>query len=473
MREPQERQRGAQLPLATAIWNEHVVGQRGDGRDLLYVDRVLMDEVRAPQALALLEAGGRAMRRPDLVFATIDHSLPTRPGRDRQLPPAVAAMAQAVRSGAARHGFRFFDVGSEEQGISHVIAPQMGLVLPGATYVCSDSHAATVGALGALALGCGTTDLAHILATQTLAAERMRTFRTRLDGALAAGVDAKDVGLALIGHLGIHGARGFAVEYAGPVVDDLPMEQRFTLCNMAIEMGARSAIIAPDATTLAWLENVPWRADPRTRDAARERWRMLRSEDAAFERVVTFDCSTVAPQITWGTDPSMVIPIGGRVPDPAEAEPARRAALERALNYMGLQPGDTLEGTPLQRVFIGSCTNARLDDLRTAAQQVRGKRVAPGVRAIVVPGSTQVKHAAEALGLDRIFLDAGFEWHDSGCAMCSSGGDDVAQSGERVASTSNRNFEDRQGRGARTHLVSPRTAAASALAGRFVDVREA
>ena len=450
------------IPLFDAIWAEHVVGQRGDGRDLLYLDRVVMDDVRAPAALELLERSGRPMRRPDLVFATIDHTLPTQPGRDAALPPAVVAIAAAVRAGAQRHGFRFFDVGSAEQGISHVVAPQLGLVLPGATYVCSDSHAATVGALGALAL-----------ATQTLAVEKPRTLRIRLSGALDANVDGKDVVLALIGMLGIHGARGFAVEFTGEVVGALPMEQRFTLCNMAIEMGARSAIIAPDAVTLAWMDELPWRTDPAWREPARAQWRTLRSgDDDTFDRVETFTCTELAPQITWGTDPSMVIPIDGCVPDPAGAPAERGPALERALRYMGLAPGDALMGVPVQRVFIGSCTNARLADLRAAAAQVHGKHVAAGVRAIVVPGSAQTKREAEALGLDRIFLAAGFEWHEAGCAMCSSGSDDAAGPAERVASTSNRNFEDRQGRGARTHLVSPRSAAAAALAGCFVDVRE-
>lgn len=459
--------------LFDAIWSEHVVAQRADGRDLLYLDRVVMDDVRAPAALELLERSGRPMRRPDLVFATIDHTLPTQPGRDAVLPPAVIAIVEAVRAGAKRHGFRFFDVDSAEQGISHVVAPQLGLVLPGATYVCSDSHAATVGALGALALACGTTDLALALATQTLAVEKPQTMRIRLTGTLDPRVDAKDVVLALIGTLGIHAARGFAVEFAGGVVAALPMEQRFTLCNMAIEMGGRSAIVAPDEITLAWLDALPWRSDPAWREAARARWRALRTgDDDAFDRVIAFPCGELAPQITWGNDPSMVMPIDGRVPDPAAAPADRRPALERALQYMDLAPGDRLAGVAVQRVFIGSCTNARLADLQAAAAQVRGRQVAPGVRAIVVPGSAQTKREAEALGLDRIFTDAGFEWHEPGCAMCSSGSNDAAAPGERVASTSNRNFEDRQGRGARTHLVSPRSAAAAALAGRFVDVRE-
>jgi 3-isopropylmalate/(R)-2-methylmalate dehydratase large subunit len=431
-----------------------------------------MDEVRAPDAIRLLEASGREMRRPDLTFATIDHTIGTQPGRDTRLTPAIAAIAGAVRAAAARHAFRFFDVGSAEQGISHVVAPELGLVLPGATHVCSDSHASTVGALGALAFGCGTTDLAHVLATQTIALERPQTMCIRLDGTLQDGVDAKDVVLSLIGELGIHGARGYVVEYTGPAVRAMAMEQRFTLCNMAIEMGARSAIVAPDAVTSAWLAECPWRPDPGTLAAAHAHWQTLTSDaDARFDRTIGIACERIEPQITWGTDPSMVMPIGGSVPDPARAEPSRRAALERALAYMDLAPGDVLEGRPLQRVFIGSCTNARLDDLRAAADQVCGAHVAPGVRAIVVPGSTATKRRAEALGLDAVFRAAGFEWHEAGCSMCSAGSADSGLPGERCASTSNRNFEDRQGRGVRTHLVSPRTAAASALAGRFVDVR--
>ncbi len=458
--------------LVEKIWDDHLGGRREDGRDLLYVDRVMMDDVRAPDAIRLLEASGRPMRRPDLAFATIDHTIGTHPGRDTDLSPAVAAMVEAVRAGASRHAFRFFDVGAPEQGISHVVAPEIGLVLPGATHVCSDSHAATVGALGALAFGCSSTDLAHVLASQTIALERPRTMRVRLDGVLQPGVDAKDVVLSLIGELGIHGARGHVIEYTGPVVRRLPMEQRFTLCNMAIEMGARSALIAPDATTIAWLAARPWRLDDGVRESARAHWETLQSDEgAAFDRSIDVTCDGIEPQITWGTDPSMVISITGRVPDPATAEPARRIALERALAYMDLAPGDRLEGLPLQRVFIGSCTNARLDDLRAAALQVRGAHVASGVRAIVVPGSTAVKRQAEALGLDAIFRDAGFEWHESGCSMCSAGSADSGLPGERCASTSNRNFEDRQGRGVRTHLVSPRTAAASALAGCFIDPR--
>jgi len=431
-----------------------------------------MDEVRAPDAIRLLEASGRPMRRPDLTFATIDHTIGTQPGRDAQLTPAIAAIAENVRAAAQRHAFRFFDVGSPEQGISHVVAPELGLVLPGATHVCSDSHASTVGALGALAFGCGTTDLTHVLTTQTIALEKPRAMCVRLTGALQDGVDAKDVVLALIGKLGIHGARGYVVEYAGPAVSAMPMEGRFTLCNMAIEMGARSAIVAPDAVTSAWLAACPWRLDADALAAAQAHWRTLGSDPSArFDRVLEVACERIEPQITWGTDPSMVIPIGGRIPDPARAEPSRRAALERALAYMDLAPGDTLEGRPLQRAFIGSCTNARLDDLRAAAEHVRGARVAPGVRAIVVPGSTATKRRAEALGLDAVFRAAGFEWHESGCSMCSAGSADSGLPGERCASTSNRNFEDRQGRGVRTHLVSPRMAAAAALAGRFVDVR--
>jgi len=414
------------------------------------------------------------MRRPDLAFATIDHTIGTQPGRDDRLAPAIAAIAAAVRVAAGRHAFRFFDIGSAEQGISHVVAPEMGLVLPGTTYVCSDSHASTVGALGALAFGCGTTDLAHVLATQTIALAKPLTTRIRLNGTLQAGVDAKDVVLSLIGEFGIHGARGHVVEYAGPVVRAMAMEQRFTLCNMAIEMGARSAIVAPDATTLAWLAASPWRLGDDLLDAARAHWRTLMSGDGArFDRTLDIACDGIEPQITWGTDPSMVMPITGRVPNPAYAEPARRVALERALTYMDLAPGDALAGRPLERVFIGSCTNARLDDLRAAAHHVRGGRVAKGVRALVVPGSSAVKRQAEELGLDAVFRAAGFEWHESGCSMCSAGSADSGLPGERCASTSNRNFEDRQGRGVRTHLVSPRTAAASALAGRFVDVRRA
>jgi 3-isopropylmalate/(R)-2-methylmalate dehydratase large subunit len=377
-----------------------------------------------------------------------------------------------MREGSRKNGIRVFDLGDPEQGISHVVAPEVGMVLPGATHAVPDSHASTVGGLGALAFGCGTTELAHILATQAIAMKRPKSMRIRLDGKLGAHVTAKDVALRIIAELGVAGARGHVVEYAGSAIDAMPIEQRMTLCNLNIEMGGRSGFVAPDDKTFQWIAGRSFAPQGAMWERALEHWRTLRSgEDAEFDREHTLDCSALEPQITWGTDPSQVIGISGRVPDPSSATEGRRAAVESALKYMDLKPGMALAGLPVNRVFIGSCTNARLPDLEAAAAVVRGRRVAQGVVAMVVPGSSTVKRQAEAAGLDRVFRDAGFSWGESGCSMCAGGNGDRGEPGERIVSTTNRNFENRQGPGVRTHLVSPVTAAATAVAGRITDVR--
>jgi 3-isopropylmalate/(R)-2-methylmalate dehydratase large subunit len=459
--------------LFEKIWDEHRVGVREDGREIVYVDRNVVHDLHGSHAFAKLVQTHRSVRRPDLTFGVLDHSVATTPGRTDATNPKGLPFARGMRAGAERFGFRLFDVGDAEQGIAHVIAPELGLVLPGSTYACPDSHACTVGALGALAFACGTSELEHVLATQTVAMQKPKQMRVTLDGRLRPGVTAKDVILHLIGKLGVAGGRGYAVEYAGEVVRDLSVEARFTLCNMTIEFGARTGIVAPDDKTLAYVADrllVPSGAD---RDAARAAWRELRSDPgAAFDRELHVDCSALAPQVTWGTDPSQVVGIDGVVPDPAAAEPERAGAIERAIAYMGLAPGTPVAGLVVDRVFIGSCTNARVEDLEAAVAIVRGRHVAARVRAVVVPGSTAVKREAEKRGLDRIFLAAGFEWHESGCSMCAGANGDLAAPGARSVATSNRNFENRQGPGVRTHLVSPAMAAAAAIAGRLVDVTQ-
>lgn len=457
--------------LFDKIWDAHLVARRADGRALIYMDRNLVDDVRAPHAFGQLERGGHSVRRKDLTMAVQDHSVLT-DGRDANDPTATA-FTDATRTAATRHGIRLFDLGDPEQGISHVVAPELGLVLPGATHVCADSHAPTVGALGALAFGCGTTELVHVLATQTMALARPRQMRIKLKGVLGRGVSAKDVILHTIAKLGIDAGRGHAVEFSGAAIAAMPVEGRFTVCNMATELGARTACVAPDETTLQWLAARPFVPVGEAWECALAAWSDLASDDdATFDQEVAIDCSALEPQITWGTDPSQVLGISERVPDPGKFAAGRGAAMENALAYMGLAPGMALAGLPVDRVFIGSCTNSRLPDLQAAAQLVRGRRVAEGVIAMIVPGSTTVKRAAEAEGLDRIFRDAGFFWGESGCSMCAGGNGDRGAPGERCVSTTNRNFEHRQGPKVRTHLVSPETAAATALTGRITDVRQ-
>jgi 3-isopropylmalate/(R)-2-methylmalate dehydratase large subunit len=462
-----------QRTLFEKIWEVHRVAQRADGRDLIYIDRHVLHELHAHHAFAQLQKQGRPVRRADLTFAVQDHTVATKPGRDDDTNPSGSAFIKAMRDGCRDNNIRLFDIDDPEQGISHVVAPELGIVLPGATHAVPDSHASTVGGVGALAFGCGTSELAHILATQVMALKRPQRMRVRLDGRLGAHVSAKDVALRIIAEIGVAGARGYAVEYAGTAVRAMPIEQRMTLCNLNIEMGGRSGFVAPDDATFHWLAGRPFMPQGAEWDGALRHWRTLASDDeASFDREVALDCTALEPQITWGTDPSQVVGISGRVPDPAELDPGRRAAAVSAFGYMGLIPDTPLIGLPVDRVFIGSCTNSRLPDLQVAADLVRGRHVARGVVAMVVPGSSSVKREAEAAGLDRVFRDAGFFWGESGCSMCAGGNGDRGQPGERCVSTTNRNFENRQGPKVRTHLASPATAAATAIAGRIADARQ-
>src|SRR5580704_13033447 len=462
-----------QRTLFEKIWEVHRVAQRADGRDLIYIDRHVLHELHAHHAFAQLQTQQRPVHRADLTFAVQDHTVATKPGRDDDTNPSGSAFIKAMREGCRDNNIRLFDIDDPEQGISHVVAPELGIVLPGATHAVPDSHASTVGGVGALAFGCGASEMTHILATQVMALKRPKRMRARLDGWLGAYVSAKDVALRLIAELGVAGGRGYVVEYAGTAVVAMPIEQRMTLCNLNIEMGGRSGFVAPDDKTFAWLEGRPYVPQDQMWDRALAHWRTLTTDDGAvFGREVTLDCGELEPQITWGTDPSQVVGISGKVPEPAAIDVSRRAAAESAFAYMGLKPGTPLMGLAVHRVFIGSCTNSRLPDLEVAATIVKGKRVADGVFAMVVPGSSSVKREAEAAGLDRVFRDAGFFWGESGCSMCAGGNGDRAEPGQRVVSTTNRNFENRQGPKVRTHLASPVTAAASAIAGRIADVRQ-
>jgi 3-isopropylmalate/(R)-2-methylmalate dehydratase large subunit len=458
--------------LFDKIWDAHVVARRSDGRDLVYMDRHVLHELHAPHAFARLDDTKRAVRRPDLTFAVQDHTVASKPGRTDTTNPEGAPFIRAMREGTQKRGIKLFDIDDPEQGISHVVAPELGIVLPGTTYACPDSHACTVGGLGALAFGCGTTELEHVLATQVIALKKPKRLRVRMDGRLGTGVTAKDVALRILAEIGVDGGRGHAIEFAGPVIRGLSIEGRLTLCNLTIEMGSRSGFVAPDDKTFSWLAGRPFAPKGAAWDAAVAEWRTLAGDDdAKFDRDVAIDCNSLEPQITWGIDPSHVIGVSGRIPDPGTADPLRQAAMKRALEYMDLKPGVAIEGLPVHRVFIGSCTNSRIPDLQEAAAVVRGRRVADGVAALVVPGSSTVKREAEALGLDRVFRDAGFTWGEAGCSMCAGGNGDKGKSGERCVSTTNRNFEGRQGQGVRTHLVSPAMAAAAAVTGKITDVR--
>jgi 3-isopropylmalate/(R)-2-methylmalate dehydratase large subunit len=458
--------------LFDRIWEPHVVREADGEPALLYVDLHLIHEVTSPQAFEGLRLAGRRVRRPELSLATMDHNVPTDGGPVRD--PLARAQLDALRSNCAEFGIPLYATGSGREGIVHVIGPELGLTQPGLTIVCGDSHTSTHGAFGALAFGIGTSEVEHVLATQCLPRVRPRTMRILYSGELPFGVTPKDVILGTIGRIGVGGAVGHVLEYAGDLIRGLSMEARMTICNMSIEAGARAGMIAPDETTFAYLEGRPAASKGTEWEQALDRWRALRTDDdAAFDREVAIDVSELEPQVTWGTNPGMVAPVGGTVPDPADYDDAdERAAVERALAYMALEPGTPLRDVHIDRVFIGSCTNARIEDLRTAAAVVAGKRVHADVRAMVVPGSATVKRSAEEEGLDRIFEQAGFEWRRAGCSMCLGMNPDILAPGERCASTSNRNFEGRQGRGGRTHLVSPAMAAAAAIAGHFVDVRE-
>jgi len=457
------------------IWEAHLVREAPGEPSLIYIDRHLIHEGTSPQAFAGLKAAGRKVRRPDLTFAVMDHSVPT---KDRSLPvldTVAAAQFDALAQNCRETGVLLFDMRSRNQGIVHIIGPELGITQPGQTIVCGDSHTSTHGAFGTLAFGIGTSEVEHVLATQCLPQFKSKTMLVRVDGRRPRGVTAKDLILAIIGKIGIAGGNGHVVEYAGEAIRALSLEGRMTVCNMSIEAGARAGMIAPDETTVSYMEGRPF--VPRGRDfkEAAERWKSVASDPGAvYDRVVELDASKIAPQVTWGTNPGMVTDVTGQVPDPGSfRNPVDREAAERALDYMGLEPGTHMTDVPLDRVFIGSCTNSRLEDLRLAARVVEGKHVARTLKqALVVPGSMVVKAQAEKEGLDKIFRVAGFEWRDSGCSMCIGMNADVLPSGERCASTSNRNFEGRQGKGGRTHLVSPMMAAAAAIAGHFVDIRE-
>jgi 3-isopropylmalate/(R)-2-methylmalate dehydratase large subunit len=458
--------------LFDKVWESHVVRRREGVPDLLYVDLHLVHEVTSPQAFESLRLAGRRVRRPDLTLATMDHNVAT--GDDTPMDPLSEQQLDALSRNCEEFGVPLFATGSGREGIVHVIGPELGLTQPGMTIVCGDSHTSTHGALGALAFGVGTSEVEHVLATQTLPQRKPKTLRISFVGEPAPGVTAKDYVLAAIGELGVEGGAGHVIEYAGPAIEALSMEGRLTICNMSIEAGARAGLIAPDEVTFAYVQGRPGAPEGEEWERALERWRSLPTDpDAVFDRELEIDVSEIRPQVTWGTNPGMVVPIDGEVPDPASYEdPDRRAAAERALAYMALEPGTPIREIEVARVFIGSCTNARIEDLRAAAAVVRGRRVHPSVRAMVVPGSAQVKRQAEAEGLDRVFLDAGFEWRRAGCSMCLGMNPDVLSPGERCASTSNRNFEGRQGAGGRTHLVSPEVAAATAIVGRFAEARE-
>ncbi len=460
--------------IFSKIWDAHVLAERPDGQSLIYVDRHLTHEVTSPLAFeALRKAGGR-VRRPDLTFAVMDHNVPT---SDRTLP-VLDEMSRRQMDALAKNSAEFditcFDYFSAFQGIVHIIGPELGLTLPGTTIVCGDSHTATHGAFGALALGIGTSEGEHVFATQTLWLRRPKQMEIRLSGQLPNGVTAKDVILWIIRRIGTGGAIGHALEYSGETVGQLSIEERMTLTNMAIEAGARTAIISPDDKTFNYLRNAPYAPQGEEWDAVMEYWRLLRADaNAHYDASLRFDVTDLAPQVTWGTNPGMTVSVTENVPSPEDfADAGERAAVLRALKYMGLQPGTKVTDITVDAVFVGSCTNSRLSDLVDVARVVKGRRVSPSVRSMIVPGSQLVKRRAERLGLHRIFMEAGFEWRNSGCSMCIAMNEDKLRNGERCASTSNRNFENRQGPGGRTHLVSPLMAAAAAIEGRFVDVRE-
>jgi 3-isopropylmalate/(R)-2-methylmalate dehydratase large subunit len=453
--------------LADKVWERHLVHRAIDEPDLLYVDLHLVHEVTSPQAFDGLRLAGRVVRRPDLTVATMDHNVPTTALDEPIKDPISARQMEVLATNCEEFGIRLFAMGDAHQGIVHIIGPELGLTQPGMTIVCGDSHTSTHGAFGALAFGIGTSEVEHVLATQTLPQRRPKTMAVNVDGELTAGVSAKDLVLAIIGTIGTGGGMGHVIEYRGPAVRGLSMEGRMTVCNMSIEAGARAGMVAPDDATFAYLEGRPHSPSGRDWEGALDDWRSLRTDEgASFDREIAIDAAALTPYVSWGTNPAQVVPIGGAVPAPDQFDdPAAREAAERALAYMGLAAGTAVRDIRVDTVFIGSCTNGRIEDLRAAASVLEGRRVAPSIRALVVPGSGQVKAQAEAEGLDRVFTSSGFEWRNPGCSMCLAMNPDKLAPGERSASTSNRNFEGRQGRGGRTHLVSPAVAAATAVAG--------
>ncbi len=462
------------------IWEAHVVREVPGQSTILYIDRHLVHEVTSPQAFEGLRLQNRPVRRAEATFAVIDHNVPTTPigqyGKRSNVPTATeqALQISTLEQNAHDFGLVLFDLDDIRNGIVHVTAPEQGLTLPGTTVVCGDSHTATHGAFGALAFGIGTSEVEHVLATQTLLQTRPKTMEIRVEGDLPAGTTAKDIVLYVIGQIGTGGGNGHVIEFTGAAIRALSVEGRMTLCNMAIEGGARAGMVAPDETTFAWIEGRPYAPHGAEWDKAVAAWRQLPSDlGAVYDKTIVLNAADIAPQVTWGTTPAMTTTVTGEVPDPQSFDdPVRRQMAIRALQYMGLTPGTKIQDINIDRVFIGSCTNSRLEDLRQAAQVAKGKRVAPTVRAMVVPGSGLVKEQAEAEGLDKIFVEAGFEWREPGCSMCIAMNGDKLAEGERCASTSNRNFEGRQGKGGRSHLVSPAMAAAAAIAGHFVDIRD-
>ena len=463
--------------LYEKLWSSHVVREEADGTGLLYIDRHVVHEVTSPQAFEGLEVAHRKPWRVESIVATADHNVPTTPNRAETgiADPVSRLQVETLDRNVDKFSVKtYFGMKDQRQGIVHVIAPEQGAVLPGMTVVCGDSHTSTNGAFAALAFGIGTSEVEHVLATQTIVQRKSKTLLVKCDGALPAGVTAKDLVLAVIGRIGTAGGTGYAIEFGGSTVRSLSMEGRMTMCNMAIEAGARAGMVAVDEKTIEYLRGRPYAPRGEQWDRAVAYWKTLVSDPGArFDKVVEVDSTRLKPQVTWGTSPEMVVSIEDRVPDPeGEKDPVKRDAMERALTYMGLEPNMPITSIKVDKIFIGSCTNSRIEDLRAAAKVVKGKRVASSVRqALVVPGSGLVKAQAEKEGLDRVFKESGFEWRDAGCSMCLGMNDDRLSPGERCASTSNRNFEGRQGAGGRTHLVSPEMAAAAAIAGHFVDIR--
>ncbi|MEM7570324.1 MAG: 3-isopropylmalate dehydratase large subunit [Pseudomonadota bacterium] len=458
--------------LFEKLWNSHTVTKGPGGRTLLYIDRHLVQEVSSPQAFEGLKARGLPVRRPHNHISVADHAVTTMPGRSPLKDSLAAKQLARLEENVEAFGLPYIPIGDRRHGIVHIIGPELGFTLPGTTLVCGDSHTSTHGAFGALAFGIGTSQCESVLASQCLWQDPLQPMRVWLEGTLQPGVSVKDIILALIAKIGVNGGRGYAIEYAGPAVDAMSMEARMTLCNMTIEAGARIGLIAPDETTFAYVKDRPLAPKGALWEQALHAWQALKSdEEAEFAKTVTLDVSMLGPHVTWGTTPADCADIAGRVPDPASALPEQRAHVEKSLHYMGLKPGTAFTDIPVDAVFIGSCTNARLEDLRRAAVVADGRKVAPGVRALVVPGSLQVEAAARYEGLDKVFKAAGFEWRNAGCSMCVAMNEDRLAPGERCASTSNRNFEGRQGPEARTHLLSPEMAAAAAVTGRLSDVR--
>ena len=461
------------LTLFDKLWQRHLVDESEDGTCLLYVDRQLVYEATSPQAFAGLRASGRKPWRSSTVLATCDHNVPTTSRKVPIADPLSRRQVETLERNARDFGITHFGMNDPRQGIIHVIGPEQGATLPGMSVVAGDSHTSTHGAFGALAFGVGTSDVEHVLSTQCLSVKRMKPMLVRVEGELAPGVTAKDMILAIIGRIGTAGGTGYAIEFGGSTISALSMEGRMTVCNMAIEAGARVGLVAVDQKTIDYVKGRPFAPKGEHWEGAVEYWRTLKSDPGAhFDKVIEIDASALRPQVTWGTSPEMVVPIDGRVPDPSrEADPTKRAAMERALEYMALEPDTPITEIRPDKIFIGSCTNSRIEDLRAAARVLRGRRVASNIKlALAVPGSGPVKAQAEAEGLDRVFIDAGFEWREPGCSMCLGMNEDRLSPGERCASTSNRNFEGRQGPGGRSHLVSPAMAAAAAIAGHFVDV---